>query len=123
LSEDIPQNAEEGRPLHFTVAKDVRVGDLVVIAKGAAVTGAITQAARKGKLGIGGGKMTMRLVVVDAVDGHKYRVRTQSVRSADGKSERPVETNVKPQNKDLAAAAGSEYLAYVDGDAIISVKK
>jgi len=123
LAEDIPQNAEEGRPLHFTVAKDVRVGDLVVIAKGAAVTGAITQAARKGKLGIGGGKMTMRLVVVDAVDGHKYRVRTQSVRPADGKSERAVETNVKPQNKDLAAAAGSEYLAYVDGDAIISVKK
>ena len=49
LAEDIPQNAEEGTPLHFTVAKDVRVGDLVVIAKGAAVTGAIAQAARKGK--------------------------------------------------------------------------
>ena len=54
LAEDIPQNAEEGRPLHFTVAKDVRVGDLVVIAKGAAVTGAITQAARKGTFGIVG---------------------------------------------------------------------
>jgi hypothetical protein len=124
LAEDIPQNAEEGTPLHFTVARDVRVGDLVVIAKGAAVTGAIAQAARKGKIiGIGGGKMTMRLLVADAVDGHKYRVRTQSARSADGKSERPVETNVKPKNKDLVAAAGTEYLAYVDGDATVSVKK
>ena len=124
LAEDIPQSAEEGTPLRFTVAKDVRVGDLVVIAKGAAVTGAITQAARKGKIiGIGGGKMTMRLLVVDAVDGHKYRVRTQSARSADGKSERPVETNVKPKNKDLVAAVGTEYLAYVDGDATVSVKK
>jgi len=124
LAEDIPQNAEEGTPVRFTVAKDVRVGDLVVIAKGAAVSGAITQAARKGKIiGIGGEKMTMRLLVVDAVDGHKYRIRTQSARSADGKSERLVETNVKPKNKDLVAAAGTEYLAYVDGDATISVKK
>ena len=123
LTDDIPQNAEEGTPLHFTVAKEVRVGDLVVIAKGAAVTGAIAQAARKGKLGIGGGKMTMRLLMVDAVDGHKYRVRTQSARSSDGKSERPVEASVKPKNKDLIAAAGAEYLAYVDGDATVSVKK
>jgi hypothetical protein len=125
LTEDVPQNAEEGTPLHFTAEKDVRVGDLVVIAKGAAITGAITQAARKGKLGIpiGGGKMTMRLLVVDAVDGHKYRVRTQSARGADGKSERPVETNVKPKNKDLVAAVGTEYVAYIDGDATVSVKK
>ena len=67
--------------------------------------------------------MTMRLLVVDAVDGHKYRVRAQSARSADGKNERPVETNVKPKNKDLAADAGTEYIAYIDGDVTVSVKK
>jgi hypothetical protein len=65
----------------------------------------------------------MRLLAADAIDGHKFRVRPQSARSADGKSERPVETNVKPKNKDLAADAGAEYLAYVDGDATVSVKK
>jgi protein TonB len=123
LAEDIPQTAEEGTPLRFTAAKDVRVGDFVVIAKGAAVTGAITQAARKGKFGVGGGKMTMRLLQVDAVDGHKYKVRTQSARSGDGTSERPVETNVKPKNKDLVSAAGTEYIAYIDGDVTVSVKK
>ena len=123
LAEDIPQNAEEGRALSFTVAKDVRIGDLAVIAKGASVTGSITQAARKGAFGIGGGKATMRLLTVDAVDGHKYKVRVQSARSADGKSERPVETNVKPKNKELAATAGTEYIAYIDGDATVSVKK
>jgi serine/threonine protein kinase len=123
LAEDIPQSAQEGAPLRFTVAKDVRVGDLVVIAKGAAVTGTIAQVGRKGTFGIGGGKMTMRLLTVDAVDGHKYRIRTQSGRSGDGKSERPVETNVKPKNKDLVAAAGTEYLAYIDGDVTVSVKK
>jgi hypothetical protein len=125
LAEDIPQNAEEGRTLGFTVTKDVRVGDLVVIAKGASVTGSVTQAARKGAFGgvIGGGKMTMRLLTVDAVDGHKYKVRVQSARSAEGKSERPVESNTKPKNKELVAAAGTEYIAYIDGDATVSVKK
>ncbi len=123
LAEDIPQNAEEGRPVRFTVARDVRVGDLVVIAKGATVTGAIAQAAHKGTFGIGGSKMTLRLLAVDAVDGHKCRVRTQSARSSDGKNERAVETNVKPKNKDLAAEAGTEYIAYIDGDVTVSVKK
>jgi serine/threonine-protein kinase len=123
LAEDIPQNVEEGRSIRFTVAKEVRVGELVVIAKGASVVGEIAQAARKGTFGIGGSKMTLRLLVVDAVDGKKYRVRAQSTRAADGKNERPVETNVKPKNKDLVAAAGTEYVAYIDGDATLSIKK
>jgi serine/threonine-protein kinase len=121
LAEDIPQTAEEGRALRFTVAKDVRVSDLVVIAKGANVTGVIAQTARKGFV-FGGAKMSLRLLTVDAVDGHKYRVRTQSARS-DGKNERAVETPVKPKNKDLVSAAGTEYLAYVDGDVTVSVRK
>jgi len=123
LAEDVAQTAEEGRPVHFTVAKEVRVGDLVVFAKGAAVSGEIVQAAHKGTFGIGGSKMTMRLLVADAVDGKKYRIRAQSARGGDGKNERPVETNVKPKNKDLVAAAGTEYVAYVDGDVTLSVKK
>jgi hypothetical protein len=123
LAEDIPQNADEGHPLRFTVAKDVRVGDLVVIAKGASVTGEVAQSERKGRLGIGGSKMTMRLLVAEAVDGHKYRVRAQSARGTDGRNERPAETNVKPKNKDLVSAAGTEYVAYIDGDVTLSVKK
>jgi len=123
LTEDIPQNAEEGRPLHFTVSKDVKIGDLVAIAKGAAVVGEVAQAARKGTFGIGGAKAMLRLLVVDAVDGKKYRVRAQSARGADGKNERPVETNTRAKNKDMAADAGTEYIAYIDGDVTISVKK
>jgi len=122
LAEDVPQNVGEGRALRFTVAKDVRVGEIVVIAKGASVAAEIAQAARKGALGFGGAKATLRLLVVDAVDGKKYRVRAQSARG-DGRNERPLETNVKPKNKDLVAAAGTEYIAYMDGDATLTVKK
>jgi hypothetical protein len=105
------------------VAKDLRVGDVVVIAKGASVTGEIAQTGKKGAFGIGGSKMTMRLLLVDAVDGHKYRVRTQSARASDGKNDRAVETNSKPKNKDLVSAAGTEYIAYMDGEVTLSVKK
>ena len=123
LTEDVPQNAQEGRPLHFTVSKDVRVGDLVAISKGAPVVGEVAQAARKGTFGIGGAKANLRLLVVDAVDGKKYRVRAQSARGADGKNERPVETNTRAKNRDMVADAGTEYIAYIDGDVTISVKK
>lgn len=122
LAEDLPQNTDEGRPLRFTVAKDVRVGDFVAIAKGGAVTGEVAQPERKGRLGFGGSKMTLRLLTVEAVDGHKYRIRAQSARGSD-KNERPAETNVKPKNKDLVASAGTEYIAYIDGDVTVSVKK
>jgi hypothetical protein len=123
LAEDIPQNAEEGRPLRFTVTKDVRVGDLVVIAKAAVVTGEIVQTGRKGIVGIGGSKMTFRLLTVDAVDGRKYRVRSQAGHSADGKNDRPVETVNKPKNKELVAAAGTEYIGFIDGEANLSIKR
>jgi hypothetical protein len=117
LAEDIPDNAEEGRPLRFTVTKDVRLGDAVAIAKGATVTGAID----KKKSGIFGGKMTLRLIQADAVDGRKLNVRAIPVRRADGNL-RPVETPAK-KAKDMAAVAGTEYVAYIDGEQTVNAHK
>jgi hypothetical protein len=117
LAEDIPDNAEEGRPLRFTVSKELRQGDAVAIAKGATVTGVID----KKKSGIFGGKMTLRLVQADAVDGRKLNVRGIPARRADTNS-RPVETPAK-KAKDLAAAAGTEYVAYIDGEQTVNAHK
>ncbi len=122
LTEDIPENAEEGRPLRFTVTKDFRVGDNVVIAKGASVTGAIAEVPGKKKIfGIGGGKMTLKLMQADAVDGHKVNVRALQAKRAEGVV-RPVDTG-KSKPKDVAATAGTEYLAYIDGDQTVSIHK
>jgi hypothetical protein len=66
--------------------------------------------------------MTFRLLVVEAADGHKYRVRPISARG-DAKNQLPVETKVKPKSKDLVASAGTGYIAYIDGDVSITVHK
>jgi hypothetical protein len=115
LSADIPEDAKEGFQLRFHVAKDVTVGDTVVIAKGASVTGQIAQGKGVFK------KMTLRLLTVTGVDGKMHKIRALSARKKE-EPERNVETNVKPKGNKVAADAGTEYLAYVDGDMTVTVR-
>jgi hypothetical protein len=119
LSEAVPDKIEEGHPLRFTVGQDVKAGDVVVIAKGAAVTGAIVDLPGKKILGIGGGKMTLKLIQAEGVDGHKINVRALQARRAEG-TVRQVEPQGKQKVKDITAPAGTEYIAYVDGDQIVA---
>ena len=112
LAESIPSDAAEGDPVRFKVARDVRVEDTVVIAKGAEAIGVIVDGARKKFLGIGG-KMTFRLERVDAVNGQKVTIRATPARNHNGASKRPL----KP------ATAGAEYLGYTDGSNTITVQK
>jgi hypothetical protein len=115
LSADIPEDAKPGLQLKFTVARDVVVGDSIVIAKGALVTGQISQG--KGFMK----KMALKLLTVTGVDRNMHKIRALSSRS-NKEPERPVETNVKPKGNKVAADAGFEYLAYVDGDMVVTVK-
>ncbi|MEO5923285.1 MAG: serine/threonine-protein kinase [Bryobacteraceae bacterium] len=116
LAADVPDNAKEGVQLRFIVVNDVRVGDAVVIAKGAVATGQISQG--KGRLV---GKMQLRLLTVAGVDGKVAKIRALSSRS-NKDQQRPVETGTKPQNDKSAADAGTQYIAYVDGDMTVAVK-
>ena len=116
LAADIPDNAKEGIQLRFIVVNDVRVGDALVIAKGAVATGQITQA--KGRLM---GKMQLRLLTVSGVDGKLYKIRALSSRSQKVQ-ERPVDTGVKPKAEKSAADAGTQYIAYADGDMQVTVR-
>ncbi|HTB11159.1 MAG TPA: serine/threonine-protein kinase [Bryobacteraceae bacterium] len=123
LAEDVPTDAEEGRALHFTVVDGLKVGDTVVVAKGASVTGSIVEAAGKKKVFGLGGKMTFRLLQVDAVDGKKLNVRAEPSRGKDGPAKRPIDSGAKGKTKEIAAAAGSQYVAYIEGEQTISVHK
>jgi hypothetical protein len=123
LAEDVPADAEEGRPLHFTVVDGLKVGDTVVIAKGATVTGSIVDAAGKKNIFGGGGKMTFQLTQADGVDGKKLHVRAESGRGKNGPAKRPIDSGAKGKTKEIAAASGSQYLCYTDGDQSVSVRK
>ena len=121
LAKDIPQDAEMGAPLSFTVTDDVKLKDVVVIAKGAAVTGVIEQAAKKkGFIPFGGGKMTLKLMKVDAVDGQKLSIRATPVRSENAAGNVEIEKN---RPKGLAASAGTGYVAYIEGDQTVSAPR
>ena len=115
LAADIPDNVKEGTQLHFTVVNDVHVADALIIAKGAAATGEITQV--KGRLM---GKMQLRLLNVTGVDGKQYKIRALSSRTQKVQ-ERPVDTGVKPKAEKSAADAGTQYIAYADGDMQVTV--
>jgi hypothetical protein len=124
LAEDVPTDAEEGRVLHFTVVDGLRIGDSFVVAKGATVTGTIADAAGKKKIFGLGGKMTFQLAQVDAVDGKKLRIRSEPSKGKDGNSaKRPIDSGAKGKTKEIAAAAGSQYVGYIDGDQSVSARK
>jgi serine/threonine-protein kinase len=125
LGKDVPADEPEGFALTFTVPDGLKVGDKTVIAKGATVTGVVTgESNKKGFLGIGGGhKMQFRLIQATAVDGKKIAVRALPARNPDGLSVRSLETGKGSKAKGFAALQGALYIAYVDGDQIVAVRK
>jgi serine/threonine protein kinase len=124
LAEDVPADAPEGQALHFTVKEGLQVGDKTVIAKGATVTGAVAgESGKKGFLGIGGHKLTFRLTQAEAVDGRKLAVRAMAGKNGDGPIIRPFDTGKASKSKGYAALQGTVYIAYIDGDQIVAVRK
>jgi hypothetical protein len=125
LGQDVPMDAPEGLGLSFTVIQALKVGEKVVIAKGATVTGSVAgEVSKKGFLGIGGShRMLFRLAQAETVTGKKIAVRALPGRNGDGISVRAFDTGKGPKPKGLAAAQGMLYIAYVDGDQIVAMHK
>jgi len=124
LQQDVPADAPEGMGLTFTVTEGLKIGDKTVIAKGATVSGTVTSGSGKKFLGIGGGhKMMFRLGQADAVDGKKLSVRAIAARSEEGATVRSFDTGKGSKPKGYAAVQGTVYIAYVDGDQTVAVRK
>ncbi len=122
LAEDVPIDADEGQELTFRASDDVKAGDVVVIARGATIKGAVVNGNGKRFLGIGG-RMTFKLISAEAVDGQKIPVRASVGRRTDGPTVRPVDTGKYAKAKELAAARGTDYVAYIDGDQTVTLRK
>jgi hypothetical protein len=120
LAEDVAADAPADQALRFTVSREFRIGNNVVLPEGAVVSGQVVTAAHK-KL-IGGAHITYRLKDAAIPGGTKLAVRAAAVKGGDEKG-RPLEISGTKHPKDVAAAAGSTYVAYVDGDQTVTVKK
>jgi serine/threonine protein kinase len=124
LDEDVPLDASEGQALRFTVTEGLLVGDKTVIARGATVMGAVMgETGKKRFLGIGGHKLTFRLTQAEAVDGRKLAVRAIAGKSEDGAAVRSFETSKGSKSKGYVAMQGAVYIAYIDGDQIVAVRR
>jgi serine/threonine protein kinase len=122
LLEDVPTDAEVGRELRFRVLDGVQSGDTTVIAKGSYVTGALADLGGKRNFFGQSSKVRFRLIAAQSVDDTKISVRATRAARSDGER-RPFATPNGTKNKDLIAASGTEYIAYISGDQTVHVHK
>src|SRR6202040_579345 len=120
LDQDIPADAPQGSSLRFFAADGLQVGDAVVIAKGAAVTGSIASEPGKKKFLGMGGKGTFRLEKADAIDGQKISVRAAAKPRPNGPNARPLDAGKGAKSKEFAGARGTQYVGYIDGQQTVS---
>jgi serine/threonine protein kinase len=124
LAGDIPADAKKGFVLTFKVSANVLVaGDMVAIAKGALLTGAVVDEKKKGVLGSGVGakSMTFKLTQVEGADRNLI-VRAEPTKGSDHPVDSSANGKVKSTDS-IAAPTGTEYIAYIDGDQIVTVHK
>jgi len=125
LAQDVPADVEGEQPLRFMVLDGLAVGGVMVIARGATVTGSTTTEIGKKFIGMGGGGRTaFRLLTAEAIDGQKLNVRATPLHRPDRPQIRRLEPVIRGnKSKDLAAPRGAEYIAYIDGDQTVTVRK
>ena len=90
LMDDVPADAEVGQALRFRVLDGLEAGDIVVIAKGAIVTGAVTALGGKRSFFGERSKMRFRLISAASVDDGKIDVRATPASKAWRRRNAPV---------------------------------
>jgi hypothetical protein len=118
----VPSKLTAGQKISFTITNDVKVGDVVVLAKGTAVAAEVVEPGDSKKfLGVigGKGKASFKLTNVEAAGGAKVAIRATPAHS--DKADHPIELQGN-KGKDVLAHAGAEYLGYVDGDQTVTIK-
>jgi serine/threonine-protein kinase len=120
LTEDVPPNPAAGQVLHFVVARDFRVDDVVIVAKGTKVTGVVAGGGGR-KLLVIRGKPTFKLSDVEAFDGTRLKIRATAAAGRGPKEDRLIEPPGK-HDKGVLAAAGTHYQVYFDGNQTIVIK-
>jgi serine/threonine protein kinase len=109
LAAEIPSEAELGTPIRFTATDDLHVNGTLVIPKGSAVMGEISETAKKKRFGFGGGKLSFKLTRAEGAGGVAINVRAQGTKGTYGVTQRDVKKGLL------------NYVGYIDGEQHINV--
>jgi serine/threonine protein kinase len=123
LMDDVPIDAEVGLALRFRVLDGVQSGETTVIAKGSIVTGSLMDLGGKRNFFGERSKVRFRLLAAESVDDAKISIRATPASRTDGVETRPFATPNGTKDKNLIAASGTEYIAYIAGEQTVSVHK
>jgi hypothetical protein len=123
LTEDLSSATNEvDNPVHFEVTEDVKVGDVVAIARGATAVGHVVEAEPRRRMGRAG-KLNFTVDHVKAPDGTNLRLRASSTRKGEDKTGTVIVGTVllSPlflimRGKDVTIPRGTVITAYIDGD-------
>jgi hypothetical protein len=113
--------------VNFELTEDVKVGDVVMIPKGATAVGHVTEAEPRRRMGRAG-KLNFSVDYVKGPDGSNIRVRTTAARKGEDKTGTVIVGTVllSPlflimRGKDVVIPMGTAFTAYVDGDRDIAL--
>ena len=120
LAQDVPAKLTAGQKINFTITKDLRIGDVVVLAKGTPMAGVVVDPGEGKKLLVVKNKATFKVTSVDSNGGGKLAIRATPGHTEKG--DRPIELQGS-KNKDVLAPVGTEYTAYIDGDQTVTIKR
>lgn len=116
LAADVPTNAAPGTPLAFTVSEDLKIDGEIVIPKGAPAHGMIYDKTKKRVLRAS--KTLFHLTDVDAMGGHRVRLRAVSQAKPEEMNSRALDFGVG-RDKDFLARSGTKLVAYIDGEQFV----
>ncbi len=121
LTEDVPPILAAGQELHFVVARDFRVDDVVIVAKGTPVTGQVVAGGGGRKLLVMRARPTFKLTDVEAFDGTRLKIRAAAAAGRGAREDRLIEPPGK-HDKGVLAPSGTHYQVYFAGDQTITIK-
>jgi hypothetical protein len=128
LAEISSKTANEGDPVEFVLDDDLKVGDSIVVAKGAHALATVTNAKKAGMMGKGG-ELNVQIEYLIAGSNH-VRMRGTKGRKGDNKTGATVALTIlfgpvglTTHGKNVEIAAGTPFAAYVDQDIWLGVAK
>jgi serine/threonine-protein kinase len=108
IAGDLPADVAAGTPVLFTVAEDVKMGDVMAVPRGAAAHGVITEVRKK--RGSRPAQTFYRMVAMDGMGGRPIALRAHALK--------------EPEKKDSdLLRPGTEFRAYLDGDQLVYAPK